>query len=65
MAAACYLASKKISLGEAGLPEKLLGLAMLISLSVISYAVFCFIFRVREMQEAWDWLVLKKGREGK
>ncbi len=65
MAAACYLASKKISLGEAGLPEKLLGLAMLISLSVVSYAVFCFIFRVREMQEAWDWLVLKKGREGK
>jgi putative peptidoglycan lipid II flippase len=61
MAAVCYYASSKFYISESGFPERLLRVLFLVSLSVVSYTVFCFVFRVREMQEAWNWLVLRKG----
>ena len=31
-------------------------LALILIIAVISYIFFCFLFRVREMREAWNWL---------
>jgi len=40
--------------------NKFLNLAVSIAAGVISYIIFCFLFRVKEMRQLWNWVVLKK-----
>ena len=56
-----YLISKNIFQGAHRL-DKLLNLSISILCSLISYVIFCFVFRVNEMQELWKWL--KERRQG-
>ncbi|MDD5196660.1 MAG: murein biosynthesis integral membrane protein MurJ [Candidatus Omnitrophica bacterium] len=41
--------------------NKFLNLALSITAGVISYIVFCFIFRVKEMGQVWGWIMLKNS----
>jgi len=41
--------------------NKFLNLGLSVILGVISYVIFCFIFRVNEIVQLWDWVVLKKA----
>lgn len=54
MGIVCYFSS------QLGL-NKYLNLILAIIFGFISYIIFCFLFRVNEMQELWNWLVSKKG----
>lgn len=56
MGVACYFISR---LGSSIL-NKLLNLTLVIIVSLLSYIIFCFIFRVREVQELWGWLAQRK-----
>lgn len=60
MGIACYFALRRICIFETGILARLLKLSLLISLGIISYVIFCFVFRVKEMQELWQWLVKRK-----
>ncbi|MDD2680108.1 MAG: murein biosynthesis integral membrane protein MurJ [Candidatus Omnitrophica bacterium] len=40
--------------------NKFLNLAASITAGVISYIIFCFIFRVREMRQLWNWIMFKQ-----
>jgi putative peptidoglycan lipid II flippase len=53
-----FSVSKSIFL-EANLPEKILNLCAAIITGLITYTASCFIFRVIEMQQLWQW-VLKR-----
>jgi putative peptidoglycan lipid II flippase len=60
MGAICFgLASQNIIIGDRT-PARLLQLGFLLVLGVVSYAAFCFIFRVREMRELWTWVRRRK-----
>lgn len=56
-----YLISKNIFQGAHRL-DKLLNLSISIICGLSSYVIFCFIFRVSEMQELWRWV--RKRRHG-
>jgi putative peptidoglycan lipid II flippase len=57
MGVVCFLVWAKFAvLANNGL-TKLLILVITILSGLISYIVFCFIFRVSEMQELWQWVV--------
>jgi len=53
MGAVCYLASRAI-------PNKIFSLLFALFCGIVSYVVFCSIFRVSEMRQLWQWLVNKK-----
>lgn len=55
----CHFASKNIFFGNTVL-EKLFNLALLIFIGIACYVFFCFIFRVKEMQEACNWLLRRR-----
>lgn len=56
MGAICFgFASQDVIIGDFTL-ARLLQLALLLIIGALSYAVFCFLFRVREMRELWDWV---------
>jgi putative peptidoglycan lipid II flippase len=60
MGAICFgLASHNIIIGNHTF-AKLLQLGFLLVVGCISYAVFCFLFRVREMRELWAWVKKSK-----
>jgi len=60
MGAICFgAASQNIIIGDRTF-ARLLQLGLLLVLGAVSYAAFCFIFRVREMQELWNWLRNRK-----
>ena len=61
MGIVCYFASRRICILETGILVRLLKLSLFISLGIVSYVIFCFIFRVREMQEAWAWFVRRRS----
>jgi putative peptidoglycan lipid II flippase len=55
MGLVCYLIYRNtISL------NKYIQLGLTISLGVLSYIIFCFIFQVKEIQELWQWLAQRK-----
>lgn len=62
MALVCFFISSKLSAPH-GLIQRAGYLAFLVVLGAISYVVFCFIFRVREMFELQKW-VTKKDKLG-
>jgi len=55
MGALCYF----LSHGLVGM-NKFVQLGLDIVAGVLAYALFCIIFRVREMQELWNWVVRRK-----
>lgn len=55
----CWTVSKNIVFDSGNL-ARLFSLGFSIASGLISYTVFCFILRVREIQELWHW-VSKKG----
>ena len=59
MGLVCYAVSKNI-LFDGGYLARFFNLSLSIASGLISYAIFCFILRVREIQELWHW-VAKKG----
>jgi len=59
MGAVCYFAAQKSFHFTNGILNRILNLSLPIISGLISYAIFCFIFRVNEMQELWRWLARK------
>lgn len=57
MGAVCYFGARQNLLAGSGMLFKMLNLCIVISAGIISYVVFCFVFRVHEMQELWRWLM--------
>ena len=57
MGAVCFQVSQHKLFAVNNTFYRLLELGILLIIGVISYAIFCFIFRVREIQELWDWLL--------
>ncbi|MFA5144736.1 MAG: murein biosynthesis integral membrane protein MurJ [Candidatus Omnitrophota bacterium] len=58
MGIACYLVSQNIFLG-ANILYKVINLALALISGIVSYIVFCFIFKVVEMRQLWQWLAKK------
>ncbi|MDD5155112.1 MAG: murein biosynthesis integral membrane protein MurJ [Candidatus Omnitrophica bacterium] len=56
----CYLVSRHFAVSESTLSYKIANLALSIILGLISYIFFCFIFRVKEVHEFWQWLRKRK-----
>jgi len=56
MGAVCYFAAQKSFHFTSGILNRILNLSLPIVSGLVSYIVFCFIFRVNEMQELWRWL---------
>jgi len=61
MGAVCYFISQKNIILVNGILGRFINLGLVIILGLVSYLLFCFIFRVREMQELWRWLSKKKN----
>ncbi|PIQ89908.1 MAG: murein biosynthesis integral membrane protein MurJ [Candidatus Omnitrophica bacterium CG11_big_fil_rev_8_21_14_0_20_42_13] len=49
-----FFVSQKIFLGATTL-DKLFNLSFSIMLGIISYVIFCFVFKVEEIKELWKW----------
>jgi len=60
MGIVCFLLSQRNIFPGAHMLYRALNLILAICIGILSYVLFCFIFRVTEMQEFWRW-VLKKG----
>ena len=56
MGAICYLFSEKVFFLGTNMFYRLLNLGLSIIIGIIFYIAFCFIFRVREVEELWRWL---------
>lgn len=54
-----YSVSQNIFPGSGAL-DKILNLCLAIVLGIITYIASCFIFRVREINQLWDWLARNK-----
>jgi putative peptidoglycan lipid II flippase len=54
-----YSISKSIFLGPDTM-HRILNLVSAIILGILTYTASCFIFRVREMQQLWEWIARKK-----
>jgi putative peptidoglycan lipid II flippase len=60
MGVVCYFASRNFTIAGNSISSRLINLGLPIILGLISYIFFCFVFRVKEMHELWQWLS-KKG----
>jgi len=60
MGAICRLFSQRIFFLWNNIFLRLLNLGLLIIIGIIFYVFFCFVFRVKEMQELWRWLRERK-----
>jgi putative peptidoglycan lipid II flippase len=56
MGLVCYFISRKFNISGNGIFYKLINLGLPIILGLVSYVIFCFLFRVKEMQELWQWV---------
>lgn len=61
MALVCYGVSGVIAVPQAPVSVKFLNLTLLVMTGTLSYIMFCFLFKVQEMREMWQWLARKKG----
>jgi len=55
MGLVCYFASRNFS-PSAPILSRVLSLGLAIISGILSYIFFCFLFRVREMQQFWRWV---------
>lgn len=60
MGIGCYVVLSKINIAGNTVLAKLLNAALLIGSGISFYIIFCFVFRVKEMQEIRNWLSRKK-----
>ncbi|MFA5115377.1 MAG: polysaccharide biosynthesis C-terminal domain-containing protein, partial [Candidatus Omnitrophota bacterium] len=60
MGLVCFVVSQHKILPVGNTLYRLFELSIQLSIGVISYVIFCFIFRVREMHELWNWLIKRK-----
>ncbi|MBU1726097.1 MAG: murein biosynthesis integral membrane protein MurJ [Candidatus Omnitrophica bacterium] len=56
MGAVCYFLWQRNLVPGLCTLTRFLSLGILLAGGLISYAIFCFIFRVREMHELWEWV---------
>jgi hypothetical protein len=56
MGMVCYFISRNKIIAN-----KYIQLGFVITAGFVSYIVFCFMFRVSEMQQLWVWLVHRKS----
>jgi len=61
MGLVCYFAAQKNVVAGNGILARVIILALPILAGLISYVIFCFIFRVKEMQELLKWLLRRKN----
>jgi putative peptidoglycan lipid II flippase len=61
MGVVCYFISRNFIIPGNNISSKLANLGLPIILGLISYIFFCFIFRVKEMHELWQWVSKKQG----
>lgn len=62
MGLVCYCVSKCAFIPGSGLGVKVLNLGWVMFVGIMVYIIACFVFRVKEMQEAWVWLKQRKNR---
>ena len=62
MGGVCYFISQKNMIPAAGKTGAALNLGLALISGVVTYVIFCFIFRVNEMRELCIWLAGKKPR---
>jgi len=60
MGAVCFQSSQHKLFAVNNTFYRLLELSSLLIIGVISYVIFCFVFRVKEMHELWDWLLKRR-----
>jgi len=60
MGAVCFQASQHKLFAVSNTFYRLLELGILLIIGVISYVIFCFVFRVKEMHELRDWLIKRR-----
>ncbi|MBU4346679.1 MAG: murein biosynthesis integral membrane protein MurJ [Candidatus Omnitrophica bacterium] len=60
MGMVCYSLSKNNIALDVSILDRIINLGIPILAGLISYVIFCFIFRVPEIQELWQWLVKRK-----
>jgi len=60
MGLVCYFVTRYKFVLASGILNRLLSLGLPLLSGVVSYIVFCFIFRVKEMQELWQWLARRR-----
>jgi putative peptidoglycan lipid II flippase len=60
MGLVCYFLGQKDLLSANNLVAKIVNLSIKLAAGCLSYALFCFIFRVKEMQQLWQHLISKK-----
>ncbi|MFA4984578.1 MAG: polysaccharide biosynthesis C-terminal domain-containing protein, partial [Candidatus Omnitrophota bacterium] len=60
MGLVCFVVSQHKILPVGNTIYRLFELSIQLSIGVISYVIFCFIFRVKEMHELWNWLIKRK-----
>ena len=60
MAGICFFLSRHFMISTAGLFYKVMSLSILIIAGLVSYCVFCLIFRVKEFGELMRWLRQRK-----
>lgn len=62
MGLVCYFFPKELIPGEGAL-NRFANLALLLSVSIVSYSAFCIIFKVGEMREAWKFFLQKSRKQ--
>ena len=65
MGVVCHFVSLRAASWCNGTLQKLLGLSITIASGIAAYVIFCFLLRVREMQELWQWLGKKISQQGR
>ncbi len=61
MGLVCYFSSRNFAAAGNGISSRLINLGLSVILGLVSYIFFCFLFRVQEMHELWQWLRRKQG----
>ncbi len=60
MGICCYYILSRIDMAGITVLAKLLSASLLIGSGIFFYVIFCFVFRVKEMRETWDWFLSRK-----
>jgi putative peptidoglycan lipid II flippase len=60
MGLVCYLISRNVAIAG-NTSSKLINLGLSITLGLVSYIFFCFVFRVKEVHELWQWFRRRKN----
>ncbi len=63
MGIGCYIISSNINMARNTFLARLLSVVLLMGSGILLYVFFCFIFRVREMRETWNWLSWKQRND--